>query len=80
MSLLPNRTAQIKGEEMRKDVRGGVVVPVPAHSHIPIIIPIPAQRGFPRALAVITTTEDLGLAPYPAQSSTGPGPGIKKSC
>lgn len=36
-----NRTAPIKKEEMRKAMTGGVVVPV--HSHIPIVIHIPAQ-------------------------------------
>lgn len=39
--LLPNRTAPIKKEEMRKAMTGGVVLPV--HSYIPIVIHIPAQ-------------------------------------
>lgn len=54
---------------------GGVVV-VPVRSHIPIIVHIPAQRGGAHAHGVDTTTEGLGLAPYPVHGATGPGPGM----
>lgn len=73
--LLPNRTAPIKEEEMRKDI-GGVVVPV--HGHIPILIHIPAHRGGTLDLVLDTITEDLGLAPYPVHSTSGLGPGMKE--
>ena len=62
---------------MRKDMAGGDVVPV--HSHIPIIIHIPAQWGGVLALSVDNNIEDLGLVPYPVPSTTGPGPGRKEN-
>ena len=73
--LLPHRTAPIKTEETRRGVAGGV--PVHVRARIPILIHIPVRRG--GSPGPETATGDPGLAPDPAHSATGPGPG-RESC
>lgn len=72
--MLPNRTAPTKEEERRRDTAGGVLVHV--RGHIPILVHIPVRRG--GTLGLGTAAKDLGAAPYPVLSGTGPGPGMKE--